>query len=67
MFTLEISKNKLNLDEEVVEIRKEGRLIGTIYQTKKGIKIVSKYFPRNCEDVVTISKIPPRAISVDLI
>lgn len=56
MFTFRIAEHRYKTDEQVVEIWKEGKLIGVIYSTERGIKIVSKYIAAHPEAAIEIER-----------
>lgn len=70
MFDFRIVDHQFKKGEKVVEIWNGENLMGAIYSTEKGIKIVSKFITGNPEAAIQIdrSKMPPiPAILINMI
>lgn len=61
MFTLRIAEHQHQPGIKLFEIWNKGKLMGAIYPTEKGIKLVSKYIADDPESAIKIdrSKLPP--------
>lgn len=61
MFELRIADHKIRPGVKVYEIIQNGEVVGTIYPTDRGIKVVSRYLIDNPESAVEIErdKAPP--------
>ena len=70
MFTFRIADHKKKPGVKICEIIQGNEVVGAVYPTEKGIKIVSRYLLENPEAKITIDrdKLPPiPAIIIDLI
>ncbi len=59
--SFQIKNHTVKPNTKIIEIHKEGKIVGTIYPTEKGIKIVSRYFLEKVEEKIEIekNKLPP--------
>lgn len=70
MFTFRMAEHSIKRGVEICEILQKDEVVGTIYPTEKGIKIVSRYLMDDPESAIEIdrSKLPPiPAILINLI
>ena len=56
MFSLRIDNHEVKPGVKMFEIWNEGKFMGTIYPTEKGIKVVSKYIMKDPESVMEIDR-----------
>jgi len=62
MFTLKMAEHSIEPDQgKIIEIWNGDVLMGTIYPTNQGIKVVTKYIVDNPEEAIKVdrSKLPP--------
>ena len=69
-FGFRIAEHEIERDTQIVEIIQDGEVVGAIYPTERGIKIISRYLFENPEGAIEIErgKLPPiPAILINLI
>ncbi|MFH0805451.1 MAG: hypothetical protein V1901_00995 [Patescibacteria group bacterium] len=70
MFSLRITEHTIKRGTKLVEILQDGEVVGAVYPTERGIKIVSRYLLENPESAIEIErdKLPPiPAVLINLI
>ena len=70
MFSLRITEHTIKEGVKLLEILQNGEVVGAIYPTERGIKIVSRYLMDDPESAIEIerNKFPPiPAILINLI
>ncbi len=67
MITFKLAPHSVTPGIEIVEIWDRDEMIGVVYPTELGIKVVSKFIPDNLEGVIHIERHKPVPIPEILI
>jgi len=59
MFEFRIAEHLHKPGQKLIEVWNEGNLMGTIYPTERGIKVISKHIADDPQGAIVIEKSPP--------